>query len=343
MLARLEPKHLLQPLRHFEADRIGLVGLGNDLRDPSLIEMLGHYQARVGIGARQELHHRQQMAEMLAVMATPPAEDRPLVGRRLAPSLPPAPAERGAIFSLEFARIGGDAALDQLGQHLVDLEQLGNEAPAPVETVGHAPSALLGPVAEPDRPVGGQFAVIGDFLDALGGDRRDPLVGRLFQPLIEHVLPGREQQLPGDGLGEIAIWLLDQQAIFPIEHVAVEGELVGVAGKAEEIGSLPDQVERQVGEAEVDLERRGMPAPFAEPLAKDQRVVAEPLAIVDERRVMLAGCRRVERAMIPGTLRLFLDVLFDRGKAGIRRGPCTRDRAPCRPAARPGRAAGNAP
>ena len=53
----------------------------------------------------------------------------------------------------------------------VDLEQLGHEAPAPVEPVAHPPRALLGAVAEPDRPFGRQLAVIGDFLDRLGRDR----------------------------------------------------------------------------------------------------------------------------------------------------------------------------
>src|SRR5919106_464717 len=112
------------------------------------------------------------------------------------------------------------------------------------------------------------------------------------------MLPGREEKLPGDGLGEIAIGLLDQQAILPVEYIAVEGELVRITGKAEEIGPLPDQVQRQIGEAKVDLQRRRMAAPFAEPLAKDQRIVTQPLAIGDQRRVVLARRGRVERSMI---------------------------------------------
>ena len=71
-----------------------------------------------------------------------------------------------------------------------------------------------------------------------------------------------------------------------------------VARFAEEMRRLPDQVERQVGEAEVDLEHRRMPAPFAQPLAEDQRIVAEPQAIIGARRIMLAGRRRVERAVV---------------------------------------------
>ena len=88
------------------------------------------------------------------------------------------------------------------------------------------------------------------------------------------MLPGREQELAGDGLGKVAIGLLDQQAILPIKHVAVERQLVGIARQPEKIRPLPDQVERQVGEAEIHLQRGRVAAPLAEPLAKDQRVFA---------------------------------------------------------------------
>ncbi len=43
---------------------------------------------------------------------------------------------------------------------------------------------------------------------------------------------------------------------------------------------LPDQVERQIGKAKIDLQRRRMPAPFAQPLAEDQRVIAEPQKVI---------------------------------------------------------------
>ena len=50
------------------------------------------------------------------------------------------------------------------------------------------------------------------------------------------------------GLREIAIGLLDQPAILPVQDITVEGEFVGIAGKTEEIRPLPDQVQRQIGE-----------------------------------------------------------------------------------------------
>ena len=71
--------------------------------------------------------------------------------------------------------------------------------------------------------------MVGDFLDRLVRELAQELVARLRQPLKQHVLPGRVKQLPGDGLREVAIGLLDQQAILEVEHVAVERELVAVA------------------------------------------------------------------------------------------------------------------
>ena len=80
---------------------------------------------------------------------------------------------------------------------------------------------------------------------------------------------------------------------------------------------LPDQVEREVGEAEVDLERRRMPAPFAEPLAEDQRIVAEPQQIIDARRIDARSVdRRVERAAVGRGLAACAHlVLLDRREA----------------------------
>src|SRR6185437_5788053 len=64
---------------------------------------------RVRIGARQELHDGEQMPEMLAVMAAPAAEDRPLLGWCLELRLGEHGRDCRAIFVLEVARIGRDA------------------------------------------------------------------------------------------------------------------------------------------------------------------------------------------------------------------------------------------
>ncbi len=89
------------------------------------------------------------------------------------------------------------------------------------------------------------------------------------------MLPGRVEQVPCNRLREIAVRLLDQKTVLEIEHVAVKRELVAVASFAQEQRRLPDQVERQVGEADVDLEHGSVPAPFADALPQHQSVVAE--------------------------------------------------------------------
>ena len=49
VLAGLERELVAEVGRNFEADRIGLVRLGDDLGDPQRVEMLGHaYQIGVG-------------------------------------------------------------------------------------------------------------------------------------------------------------------------------------------------------------------------------------------------------------------------------------------------------
>ena len=52
-------------------------------------------------------------------------------------------------------------------------------------------------------------------------------------------------------------------------------EKAGVAGKTQEQIRLPHQIERDIGEREIDLQHRRMAAPLAQPLAEDEAVVAE--------------------------------------------------------------------
>ena len=250
---------------------------------------------------------------MLAVVAAAAAEDRPLLGGSLELRVGENRCQGRAKLFFEGTRVGRDLPGDQSFECLVDLEQLGDETPAPVEPVAHALRALLGAVAEPHRPFRGELAMIGDFLDRLGGELAQELVRRTRQPLQQHVLPGGIEQVPGDGLGEVAVGLLDQEAVAEIENVAVEGERVAVAalvlafaGCAEQVGRLTDQVERQVGETEVDLERGRVAAPFAEALAEHQSIVAEPKQVIVPRGVRLGGRRRVERAFA-GRVRRHID------------------------------------
>jgi hypothetical protein len=72
--------------------------------------------------------------------------------------------------------------------------------------------------------------MIGDFLHRFVCELGEERVARSGQPLQQHVLPGCIEQMPRDCLGKIAVGLLNQQAVPEIEHVAVKGELIPLAG-----------------------------------------------------------------------------------------------------------------
>ena len=112
--------------------------------------------------------------------------------------------------------------------------------------------------------------------------------------------------MPRDGLREIAVRLLDEQAIAEGKNIPMESQPVAIAAlslhlarQVEEQARLTDQVETDIGEAEVDLERRRMPAPFGETLTQDQAVIAKAQKIVEERPMMLDRFARVEAAARP--------------------------------------------
>src|SRR5205085_7504404 len=111
MLPGLEREPVAQLGRNFKANRIRLARFGHDFRDPKRVEMLGHASslpACVWIGARQELHDREQMSEMFAVVPAPAAEDRTLVRRYIELRFSEDARYRRAILALELARVGRD-------------------------------------------------------------------------------------------------------------------------------------------------------------------------------------------------------------------------------------------
>ena len=168
------------------------------------------------------------------------------------------------------------------------------------------PSAIrraLSSVPSPRRTsIRTKLAVVGDFLHRLRRELDKEAVARLGEPLEQHVLPGGEKQVPRHRPREVAVGLLDQQAVAEIEDVAVEGQLVAVARLFEQMRRLPDQVERQVRKAEVDLQHRAMPAPFAKALTEDQRVIAEAQKIVEARGIR-ARRRQARRSCPSRSLR----------------------------------------
>src|SRR6478736_2790719 len=116
---------------------------------------------------------------MFAVVAPPSAEDRALVGRRFELRFGEHRRDRRAIFFLELARVGRDPLVDSGLLSFVDLEQLGHEAPAPIQALGHTSGALIGAVTEAYSPIACKLAMVGDLLHGLVRKVREKSVARL--------------------------------------------------------------------------------------------------------------------------------------------------------------------
>jgi hypothetical protein len=76
-------------------------------------------------------------------------------------------------------------------------------------------------------------------------------------------------------------------------RIAIPSLVFDIARQVQEVGGLADQVERHIREAEVDLDRWGMTAPFGQALSEDEAVVAEP-----DQEIEMNIAPRVERRRI---------------------------------------------
>lgn len=134
--------------------------------------------------------------------------------------------------------------------------------------------ALGGAVPEPQDPLLGVVPVVGDLLDGLRRQPRELAVpGR--QPLVQQVLVDGEVELAGDGVGEVAVGLLDQLEVAEGPLLAEVGQLVLVTDEREQHPRLPQQVQGDVGEGHLLLQDGGVARPLPQPVREHQRVVAE--------------------------------------------------------------------
>jgi hypothetical protein len=63
-------------------------------------------------------------------------------------------------------------------------------------------------------------------------DGGDLPIARPAQGPKPHLLPGGEEELPDDDARKVPVGLFDQKAVAEIEHVAAEGQAVGVLATA---------------------------------------------------------------------------------------------------------------
>ncbi len=89
---------------------------------------------------------------------------------------------------------------------------------------------------------------------------------------------------------EVAVRQLDQADVAELDRVAEIRQRVLVAplpldlaGQLQEARRLPDEVERDVGERDVLLEDRPVPAPLRQPVPEHQPIIAEPEQVLEQR------------------------------------------------------------
>ena len=117
---------------------------------------------------------------------------------------------------------------------------------------------------------------------ALAAIGRDLRVGRRGERLPLRELVRRAQQLADDRGREVAVLLLDEQAVDELALVAHERVVILRPAGAVELGGarvqaarLTEQVERDVGQRDVVLECRCPRRPLREPVREHQAVVSE--------------------------------------------------------------------
>src|SRR3954453_20164258 len=148
----------------------GISGSGTSASQPQTCWAVGRVAGvmspgRIRVGALQELHLGEEIAEMLAV--------QPALAAALHPA-PLGPLQRllleGAAHMLQPGlaqgrEVGRHALPDQLLFDRVHLEHLARVGPERAHRLLHPAPALLGAVAEPDHPVTAALEVVGDLLD----------------------------------------------------------------------------------------------------------------------------------------------------------------------------------
>jgi hypothetical protein len=101
---------------------------------------------------------------------------------------------------------------------------------------------------------------------------------------------------------EIPVRLLNEQRVTERARIAQEREVVGapafsfnLARQAELEFGLADQVERDIGERDVFFEDRRMPAPGADAMGEDRRLIAHAEREFEKRHI----CFHRRRHMCP--------------------------------------------
>ena len=148
--------------------------------------------------------------------------------------------------------------------------------------------------------------MVADLLARLGRDRRDALVHRPRERAEQHQVPLVEQELARHGVRVVPVGLFDEQQVAELAAIAQERELVLAPARRrvacldflcvrEPHPALPQQVQPDVGERDVLLQRRTLADPLAEALRKNDPVVGQPQHVVEKLGIVVHRGRRKRR------------------------------------------------
>jgi hypothetical protein len=159
-------------------------------------------------------------------------------------------------------------------------EQLGDVRPDDLQPRLHPAVRLLGAAAQPQRPLHGMVAVVGDFLDRLAGHAGQQRVVGSGQLRVQLVLIRGEHQQPGGGDREVTDLTLHQMhAPVLLRRAPVRQRVLVEPVRLPRVGQqragLTEQVQRDVGQRDLLLQAGRAGDPLGQALRRDQCVVAQ--------------------------------------------------------------------
>ena len=117
--------------------------------------------------------------------------------------------------------------------------------------------------------------------------------------LEQFQLPCIDEKLADDGVTEINVRLLDQAKIAELGRVTKEGKIVlsaplslDTARIRQQVPRLTDEIEADVGERQILLQRRRVSYPFTQTLGEDEACVTELKRVAKQQRVRSVRRRR---------------------------------------------------
>jgi len=158
--------------------------------------------------------------------------------------------------------------------------ELGGVPPQRVDGALGPAVGFLRAVTETDQPAAGELVVIDSLLSGSCSYSGQRLIVGVREILPNEPLVDIEEELANDGLGEVAVRLLDEQEVEELTLASSHGEVIlgppfaldPSCVRVEDAGH-PEMVESDIAECDVDLEIGGAGNPLPQALGQNHVVV----------------------------------------------------------------------